>query len=81
MNIRSLRETHACTLPIEVSPHITTPGADCAMQVYYAGPEEMPVDAVVFLETSFADVRVIDITTMPELPANLDMKVCNMTWI
>ena len=45
------------------------------MQVFYAGPEEMPAEGAAFMEGAFRDVKFIDITAMPELPARLNMKV------
>ena len=46
INIRVLRDTLKCKLPIEV---------------FYAGPEEMPDSAIEFMESTFENVKFVDI--------------------
>ena len=42
--------------------------------MFYAGEDEMHASAVKYMETAFADVRLIDITAMSELPPGLGMR-------
>ena len=58
INIRVLRETAMCTLPIEV---------------FYVGDIELPRAAVDHMHASFKDVTFIDITRVKGLPAGLEL--------
>ena len=59
VTIRAIRATHNCTLPIEV---------------YYAGPEELPVDAVLHMQSAFDDVELIDITAIKGVTNGVSMQ-------
>ena len=59
VNIRAIRETHKCSLPIEV---------------FYNGMQEMSAYAVKYMEDTFANVRFIDINSHSDLPAGVSMK-------
>ena len=58
VNLRTIRDKHKCTLPIEV---------------FYAGEEEMSKTMIEFMHVKFANVRFIDIMKQPVLEG-LDMK-------
>ena len=54
INIRVLRDTHKCTLPIEL---------------FYAGHDEMPAAAVTYMQNTFANLRLIDVYSVADMPA------------
>jgi hypothetical protein len=55
INLRVLRETLKCKLPIEL---------------FYQGSNEMSATAASYLEKTFEDVKVIDLMSLSDFPAN-----------
>ena len=53
INIRVIRETHGCHLPIEL---------------FYLGQEEMSPVAVAYMEKTFANLRLIDVYSVADMP-------------
>jgi hypothetical protein len=56
LNLRVLRETVKCRLPIEI---------------FYVGSNEMSAMAVEYLEKTFENVRVIDLKTISDFPKGM----------
>ena len=56
LNLRVLRETLKCKLPIEI---------------FYVGSNEMSSMAVEYLEKTFENVRVIDLKTISDFPEGM----------
>ena len=55
--LRVLRDAHQCTLPIEV---------------FYVGSNEMPAHLLEFFSTRFANVKMVDITTIKDSPVEFN---------
>ena len=59
VNIRLLRDVHRCQLPIEV---------------FYAGADEMSLEAVQYMERTFSGVTFVDVYRAKGFPAGVSMK-------
>ena len=67
VNLRVLRETLKCTLPIEVGAcWLAFPSRT---QLFYASQDELPPAAIDYIHQHFADVTLTDISKVAGAPS------------